>query len=48
MNAFTGGDRSDSKIEMFILADIDFKIAFIPAKNNIIGTVEPVIIHLKC
>lgn len=48
MNAFTGANRTDSKMEMFILADIDFKIPFILAKNNIIGTVEPVIIHLKC
>ena len=48
MNAFTGGDKSDWKIEMSIPADINSKITFIPAKNNIIETVQPVKIPLKC
>ena len=42
MNAFTGGDKSDWKIEMSIPADINSKVTFIPAKNNVIETVQPV------
>ena len=48
MNDFTGGDKSDWKIEMSILADKNSKITFISAKNIIIETVQPVKIPLKC
>ena len=47
MNAFAGGDRSDWKTEMSIPKDINSKIIFIPAKINIIETVQFVKITLK-
>ena len=48
VNDFTGGDKSDWKIEMSVLADINCKITFISAKNIIAETVQPVKIPLKC
>ena len=47
MNAFTGGDKSDWKTKMSISADTNSKITFIPAKNNIIETMQPVKTSLK-
>ena len=35
MNAFTGGDKGNWQKEMSIPADINSKIKFIPAKNNV-------------
>ena len=40
MSAFTGGDSSGWKIEMSIPADMNSKITFIPAKINIIETIQ--------
>ena len=47
MNTSTDGDSNDWKIEMSIPAYINSKITFIPAKSNIIETVQPVKISLK-
>ena len=48
MNVYTGGDKSDWKVEMSNPAGIISKITFISAKDNIIETMQPVKIPLKC
>ena len=48
MNAFTGGDKRDWKLELSVPATINSKITFISAKNNIMETVHPVKTSLKC
>ena len=48
MKAFTGGDKSCSKIDVPILARIYSRTKFIPDKKRIIDTVQPVEIPLRC
>ena len=48
INALTGGDERDRKLELSVSTTINSKITFIPAKNNIMETVQPVKIPLEC